>query len=61
LDWYRNRYYALMERVQSHRMYKEKEIFVCKACEKMYTIEMIDDHLNKCEKLKLKEKNNDDN
>ena len=50
-----------MERVQSHRMYKEKEIFVCKACEKMYTIEMIDDHLNKCEKLKLKEKNNDDN
>jgi hypothetical protein len=45
-----------MRRVQSQRVYKSEEIYVCIACEKMYTIEMIDEHLNKCEKLEQKEK-----
>jgi len=44
----------VLEQVPRQRIYKSEDIFVCIACEKMYTIEMIDDHLNKCEKLEQK-------
>jgi len=39
---------SIMKRVPSQRIYKVADIYVCVACDGMYTIDMIDIHLAKC-------------
>ena len=41
----------MMTNVPRHRIYHDDEIYVCLACEKRYTIEMIDIHTDKCSKM----------
>ena len=41
----------MIEPIPRHRIYKQDDIYVCIACDGMYTIEMIDEHLIKCSKM----------
>ena len=34
-----------------NRIYKDEDIYVCVACDGMYTIEMIDAHLETCKNM----------
>ena len=41
----------MIEPIPRQRIYKNEDIYVCIACDGMYTIEMIDEHLIKCSKM----------
>ena len=41
----------MIEPIPRQRIYKQDDIYVCIACDGMYTIEMIDEHLIKCSKM----------
>jgi uncharacterized protein with PIN domain len=45
-----------MNSVPSKRIHKSEDIFVCPACDKMYTIIMIDSHFETCSKRAAWEK-----
>ena len=46
----------MIEPIPRQRIYKNEDIYVCIACDGMYTIEMIDEHLIKCSKMSAWEK-----
>tara|TARA_R110002167_G_scaffold39307_6_gene121548 strand:- start:1439 stop:1669 length:231 start_codon:yes stop_codon:yes gene_type:complete len=41
----------MINKIPRQRIYKNEDIYVCIACDGMYTIEMIDEHLIKCSKM----------